>query len=262
MQSSLNTLTATAGQTALDVLAMTARQEAVRAALQSHNETTGTQIARLADTQQQMQSGLDTITAITGQASLDTLAMSNRQGELGQAVQAGRQEMAGKLAVMAQDQQNWSSRLDAAQAKVGTIAGSIAALEQQITKLQEALQTGLQGTTATLGATSQQRQQFEAKVGQDIQTVIDSLAQLRQTQTSLQEQLTQVQKSTQGQADSIRSVIEQIKTTPNMDGRVTERLTNVQDRVGASESKQPPAEVRISAAAEKPQTPVVAESAK
>ena len=262
MQSSLNTLTATAGQTALDVLAMTARQEAVRAALQSHDETSGTRMAKLADTQQQMQSSLDTVTAITGQASLDTLALSNRQGELGQAVQAGRQEMAGKLAVMAQDQQNWSSRLDAAQAKVGTIAGSIAALEQQITKLQEALQAGLQGTTATLGATSQQRQQFEAKVGQDIQAVIDSLAQLRQTQTSLHEQLTQVQKSTQGQADSIRSVIEQIKTTPNTDGRVTERVTNVQDRVGASEPKQPPAEFGISAAAERPQAPIVAESAK
>jgi chromosome segregation ATPase len=262
MQSSLDTLTATAGQTALDVLAMTARQDAIQVALQSHDKAFGTQMAKLADNQQQMQSGLDTVTAITGQASLDTLAMSNHQGELGQAVQAGRQEMAGKLAALAQDQQNWSSRLDAAQAKVATIAGSIAALEQQIAKLQEALQTGIQGTTTVLGATSQQRQQFEAKVSQDIQAVIDSLAQLRQTQTSLQEQITQVQKCTQGQTDSIRSVIEQIKATPAVKNRVTDQSPDVQDRVGASESKPFPAEFRISAAAEKPQAPTVPEAAK
>jgi chromosome segregation ATPase len=262
MQSSLDTLTATAGQTALDVLAMTARQDAIQVALQSHDKAFGTQMAKLADNQQQMQSGLDTVTAITGQASLDTLAMSNHQGELGQAVQAGRQEMAGKLAALAQDQQNWSSRLDAAQAKVATIAGSIAALEQQIAKLQEALQTGIQGTTTVLGATSQQRQQFEAKVSQDIQAVIDSLAQLRQTQTSLQEQITQVQKCTQGQTDSIRSVIEQIKATPAVKNRVTDQSPDVQDRVGASESKPFPVEFRISAAAEKPQASTVPEAAK
>jgi chromosome segregation ATPase len=247
MQSSLNTLTATTGQTALDVIAMTARQNAIRTALQSHDEAASAQMAKLADHQQQMQSGLDTVTAVTGQASLDTLTLNNGQGQLGQAVQAGRQETAAKLAAMAQDQQNWSNRLDAAQAKIATIADSIAALEQQIGKLQGVLQTSIQGTATIVGATSQQRMQFEAKVSQDVQAVIDSLAQLRQTQSLLQEQITQVQRSTQGQADSIRSAIEQMKPAPS----VTE---HVRDNGPA------PAEIKISAAAEKPQSPAAVES--
>ena len=106
MQSGLDALTATTGQTALDVLAMTAQQDAVRAALQSHAEASRTQMTTLADNQQQMQGSLDTVTAITGQASLDALALNNNQGQLGQAVQTGRQEMASRLAVLAQEQQN------------------------------------------------------------------------------------------------------------------------------------------------------------
>ena len=261
MRTNLDTLTATAGQTALDIIAVTTRQDAIRAALQSHNESLGTQMAQLVDNQQQMQSGLDTVTATTGQASLDTLTLNNGQGRLGQAVQAGRQEMADRLAEMAQGQQKWSERLDAAQAKVATIGDSVAALEQRIARLHDLLQASSQGTTAVLGATSQQRLQFETKVSQDMQAVIDSLAQLRQTQTSLQEQITQVQKSTQGQSDSLRSVIERMKTSPNANDRVRDEVPDVEDTVGASEAQPAPAEVKISNAAEVPPAPEVPQAA-
>jgi len=261
MQSSLDTLTATTGQTALDVIAMTARQNAIQAALQSHDEASGAQMAKLMDNQQQIQSSLDTVTATTGQASLDTLAMNNSQGQLGQAVFAGRQEMTAKLTALAQDQQNWSNRLDAAQAKVASVADSIAALEQQITRLQAALQTGIQGATAILGTTTQQRQQFETKVSQDIQAVMDSLTQLRQTQTLLQEQITQVQRSTQGQAESIRSAIEQMKTPPSAASRMREAAPAQDNALESPKTEPAPAEIKISSAVETPQAPAVSESA-
>ncbi len=261
MQSSLDTVTATTGQASLDILGVTTRQDAIHAALQSNNETLGARMAQLADNQQQMQSSLDTVTATTGQASLDAITLSNHQGRLGQAVQAGRQEMAEKLADMAQGQQKWSERLDGAQAKVMTIGDSVAALEQRIARLQDLLQTSIQGTTALLGTTSQQRLQFETKVSQDMQAVIDSLALVRQTQTSLQEQITQVQKSTQGQADSLRSVIEQMKTSPNANDRVRDEVPDVEDNVGASQSEPAPAEVKISNAAEVPPAPGVPQAA-
>ncbi len=253
MQNGLDTLTGTTSQTALDVIAMTTRQDALQAALQSHDQASGTEMAKLAENQQQMQSGLDVVTATTGQASLDALALGTSQDRLGQAVQTSRQEMTARLATLAQSQQVWSDRLDNAQAKVATIADNIAALEQQIAKLQTVLQTGLQDTTALLGTTGQQRVQFETKVTQDVQAVIDSLGQLRQMQTSLQEQITQVQRSTQGQADSLRSVVEQMKATPNATDRAREQTPAVEDPVGVSAPTQPPAEVKVSSAAETPE---------
>ncbi|OHB66673.1 MAG: hypothetical protein A2Y77_11215 [Planctomycetes bacterium RBG_13_62_9] len=172
---------------------------------------------------------------MTGQASLDVMALNNSQNQLRQTVQAGRQEMIDKLAVIAQDQQGWISRFDAAQAKVATMADSITALERQITNLQGVLQTSIEDTTAVVGVTGQQRLQFETRVSQDVQAMMDSLTQLRQVQSLLQEQMMQVQKSTQGQAESIRSALEQMK--------------------------QPPAELKVSDAKEKSLPAVIVESA-
>jgi chromosome segregation ATPase len=261
MQNGLDTVTATTGQASLDILAVTQRQDAIQAALQSHNEAVDARMTQLADSQQQMQNGLDTVTATTGQASLDALALSDSQSRLGQAVQAGRQEMADKLADMAQGQQKWSERVDAAQAKVATLDDSVAALEQRIAKLQELLQASIQGTTAIVDAASQQRLQFETRVSQDMQAMIDSLAQLRQTQVSLQDQITQVQKSTQGQADSLRSVIQQMKASPNANNRVRDEAPEVEDIVGASKAKPAPAEIQISHAAEVTPAPAVPQAA-
>jgi hypothetical protein len=261
MQSSLDTVTATTGQTGLDILGLTNRQEAVQATLQSQNETLGVRMAQLVDNQQEIRSSLDTVTATTGQASLDTLALNDGQSRLGQAVQAGRQETADKLAGMTQDQQKWSERLDAAQAKVTTVGESVAALEQRVAKLQDLLQVSLQSTAAILDATSQQRLQFEAKVSQDLQAVIASLVQLRQTQTSLQEQIAQVQKSTEGQADSLRSVIQQMKTSPNAQDRARDETPDVEDVVGAAPAQPAPAEVQVSQAVQVPPAPPVPQAA-
>ncbi len=94
------------------------------------------------------------------------------------------------------------------------MADSIATLDQQLGKLQGSLQTGVQNTTTLLDANGQQRQQFEAKIAQDVQAMIDAIAQLRQTQAQLQEQMSQVQKSTQSQAETLKATIEQIKQPP------------------------------------------------
>ncbi|MBM4025392.1 MAG: hypothetical protein FJ280_08285 [Planctomycetes bacterium] len=261
MHSGLDMLTATAGQTALDVLTMTTRQEAIRTALQSHDEASHVQLTQLVDQQQQMHSGLDIVTATTGQAALDTLALSSNQAQLGQAIQAGRRETADRLAALTQGQRSWSERLDAAQVQVVTLAGGIAALEQQIAGLQNLLLTGLQSTTALVDTTGQQRRQFEAKVSQDIQAVIESLGQLRQTQASLQEQILQVQKNTQGQTESIQSVLDQIKQRSNVNDRVRDRVPPVDNQAGAAVPAQPPAEVRVSSAAEKAPAPRGSEAA-
>jgi chromosome segregation ATPase len=255
VQNSLDTLTATAGQTALDVMAVTTGQEAIRTTLQSHDQVSATQVAKLAANQQQIQNSVDIVTATTGQASLDAIALGNRQEQLGQAVRAGQQETADRLAAITQSQQGWSDRLDAAQAKITTMTGDLAALERQIGTLQTALRAGLQDTTTLLGATDEQRLQFETKVSQDVQAVIEALGQLRQMQASLQEQIIEVHKSTLGQADSLRSVLEQIRATPNVTDGIRPQVPPTENQAGVSAAPRPAAEVRVSSAVQKPQVP-------
>ena len=76
--------------------------------------------------------------------------------------------------------------------------------------------------------------------------------------------LTQVQRSTQGQADSLRSVIEQIKATPSATDRAREQTPAVENQAGASTPAPPSAEVKVSSAVQTPQAqaaPTVPEAA-
>ncbi len=223
MQGSLDGLTATAGQTANDVAAVSNRQDVIAKAIQSHEESSAGRIAKLDDSQQKMQSGLDAVTTTVGQTARDVTVLNESQTQSEQTAQAGREQVAAKLAEVAQNQQSWIERFDAAQAKVQAMADSIATLDQQLGKLQGALQTGVQSTTTLLDTNGQQRQQFEAKIAQDVQAMIEAITQLRQTQAQLQEQMSQVQKSTQTQTETLKSTIDQIKQ-PAVEAKVSDAV--------------------------------------
>jgi chromosome segregation ATPase len=238
MQSGLDVLATTAGQTATEVTAITGRQDALAKAIHSHDEAVRGRIAKLDDNQQKIQSGLDGVTTTAGQTVRDIAALSETQTRSEQTAQAGRTEVVAKLVEIAQHQQGWLERFDAAQARIQAMADSITTLDQQVAKLQGVLQTGVQSTTTALDANGQQRQQFEAKIAQDVQAMIDALSQLRQTQAQLQEQVSQVHQSTQSQADTLKTTIEQLKAVP---------------------AQQPPVEVKVSDSA-KPVEPVVVQT--
>jgi chromosome segregation ATPase len=225
MQTGLDVVTATAGQTALDVLAATQQQDALRQALRQDNAALNGQMAALAESQQQVQSGVDTITATTGQNALDSIAMSNGQTRMEQAMQAGREELATRLAALEQEQQSWLQRFDTAQARINTLAEGIGALEQRLAALQGTLQTSIEGLTAGMAAEGDKRLQAEAKAIRDLQAVVESVAQLRQTQASLREQTTQVRQDTPAPSEVVPPAAEQPKPQPASEVKVSDAGT-------------------------------------
>jgi chromosome segregation ATPase len=227
MQGSLDALTTLAGQTADDVAAANNRQDAIAKAIQSHDESTAGRITQLGDNQQKTQSGLDAVATTLGQTARDITALNENQARSEQTAQAGREQVAASLAEIARNQQGWIERFDAAQARVQAMADRIATLDQQLGKLQGALQTGVQSTATLLDANGQQRQQFEAKIAQDVQAMIEAIAQLRQVHVQLQEQMSQVQKSTQTQAETLKTTIDQIKQ-PIPEAKVSDAVKSAQ----------------------------------
>jgi flagellar capping protein FliD len=225
IESGLDVVTATAGQTALDVLAATQQQDALRQALQQDNAGLSGQMTQLADGQQQVQNGVDTITATTAQTALDGIAVSNSQARMEQSLQAGREELVAKLAGLSQEQQNWPQRLDAVQARVNALAESIATLDQRLATLQGTLQTSLDGLTASLTTEGEKRLQAEAKVVRDLQAVVEAVAQLRQTQASLREQVAHVQKDTRPEPESSQPAAQQPKEQPPSEVKVSDAGT-------------------------------------
>ncbi|RPJ23874.1 MAG: hypothetical protein EHM35_16845 [Planctomycetaceae bacterium] len=228
MQGSLDLVVATSGQTALDVISMATGQGTLTQNLQSRNTAIDARIADLTNSQQQTQSGLDVVVATSGQTALDVIDLNEGQARLTQAVQTNRQELTAKLAELVQSQQQWAQRLDAAQANVQTVTTSIAALEQHLTKLQGSLQPSLDGLTSQLGTSGQSRAQFEAKVNQDIQALVNVIAQLRQDQVSLADQMQQIQERTLRQTKDIITAIQQLNKPP-ADVKISDLRTNVND---------------------------------
>jgi chromosome segregation ATPase len=222
VQNGLDIITATTGQTALDVLAATQQQDTLRQTLQQDNAAINGQMAGLAQAQQQMQTGVDTITATTGQTALDGIAMSNSQTRMEQAMQAGRAELVAKLGGLAQEQQNLPQRLETVQARVNALADGVAALDQRLAALQGTLQTSIDGLKANLASEGEKRLQAEAKVIQDLQAVVEAVAQLRQTQASLREQVTQAQRDTRTPAETIEPAAEQPKPQPPTEVKVSD----------------------------------------
>lgn len=228
MQGSLDALTTLAGQTADDVAAAANnRQDAIAKAIQSHDESTAGRITQLGDNQQKTQSELDAVATTLGQTARDITALNENQARSEQTAQAGREQVAASLAEIARNQQGWIERFDAAQARVQAMADSIATLDQQLGKLQGTLQTGVQSTATLLDVNGQQRQQFEAKIAQDVQAMIEAIAQLRQVHVQLQEQMSQVQKSTQNQAETLKTTIDQIKQ-PIPEAKVSDAVKSAQ----------------------------------
>jgi hypothetical protein len=214
MQSGLDVLVGTTGQTALDVLQMASRQERLDANLQGYTEAADRRTAQLTDNQQAIQNNLDILTATAGQVALDVIALSNTQATLERAVQANRQEFTAKLSAMADDRQNWRERLDASQARVEALAEGVGAIEKRMGTLKSAVQTSLTDVASLVDTSGQERVQFEAKVSQDMQALVEAVSQLRQMQTTLHEQMTQVRKTTSNQAEDLKAAIEEIKEPP------------------------------------------------
>jgi chromosome segregation ATPase len=236
MQNSLDIVTVTSGQTAIDIIDMAAGQNTLTQSLRGQNEAVTSQIGDLANSQQQTQSGLDTVVATAGQTALDMIALNEGQARLAQAVDADRRALADKLAEIVQSQQQWAQRFDAAQANVQTITANLTALEQHLTKLQGSLQPGLDGLTSQLGTNGQNRAQFETKVNQDIQAVVDAISQLRQDQASLADQMQQIQTRTQTQTKDIITAIQQLRQPP-AEVKVSDSGTKLESSVAEAAAK-------------------------
>jgi chromosome segregation ATPase len=217
IDTALDTLTSTTTQVALDVIALDDNQAKQGKNLLATQQAFTAQIDTVTQGQQELQSNLDTVTATTSQVALDVITLDDNQGRIEQAVETNRQQLATRLTEIAQGQQQWLARFDAAEAKVDTMTASITAFEQRVAKLQGTLQTSLENLSTLLDTESQQRVQFQDSVRQDMQSVTDSIAQLREIQAGLAGHIRRVQDSTQSQNSDILSALEQLQQKTDAD---------------------------------------------
>ena len=211
IRDSLGTIGATTAQVALDVLAGHDSQVQQAQTLQAGQQAIAAELSTVTEGQQQVQGHLETITATATQVARDVVQVGENQGKLERAFETNRQELVARLTEIAQGQQEWLTRFDAAQANIEAMATGIASLEQRVMKLQGTLQSSLNDLNTLLDAKSQRQAQFEETVRQDVQSLGDSLVQLRDAQTGLQKRIQEMQSSSESQTEDLLSAIEQLQ---------------------------------------------------
>lgn len=211
IKGALDSVAATTTQTALDVLTGNDSQVQQSRTLQAGQQTIVSELSTVAQDQQKVRAGLEAVAATTTQVAEDVVTVGDNQVKLEQAVEANRHELVTKLAEIAQGQQQWLTRFDAAQANIETMATSITSLEQRVAKLQGTLQNSLSDLTTLLDAKQQQRAQFEETVRSDVQFMGDSLVQLKDAHSGLEKQIQKMQSSSETRNEALLSAIEQLQ---------------------------------------------------
>jgi hypothetical protein len=204
----LSTISATTTQTALDVLAGNDSQTQQAQSLQADQQAITSELSTVTQAQQHVRADLDAVAATTAEIVQNVAAVGNNQTKLEQAFETNRQELISKLAEIAHGQQEWLTRFDAAQANIETMATSIASLEQRVVKLQGTLANSLSDINTLLDARQQQQTQFQETVREDVQSMGDSLVQLKDAQTGLEKRLQQMQTTSENQTEDLLSAIE------------------------------------------------------
>ncbi len=113
MEGSLEVLTATAGQTAADVLAVSDNQAKLGQTLQSGLAGLDGRTATVAENQQRMQGSMDALTTTAGQTAADVIAVNNRQDAIVKAIQSHEESSAAGSHNWTTNQQKMQSGLDA-----------------------------------------------------------------------------------------------------------------------------------------------------
>jgi chromosome segregation ATPase len=212
--SQIGVVASTTGQTALDLVQLTDTQATLErtlvGALNSHDETVAGRMSGVAADQLAIRDGLDNVSTTTDQLAKDLGTVSNTQQSIESAVKTSRDDLTTKLDAFAREQQLWQQRFDATQAQIESLATNLSAVEQRVATLQSSLRTSLEGLLGLVAANAEARLQFETTFGQGVEDIAETVTQLQQTQSSLQEQLDLIERGTQSQTEDIIAAIERL----------------------------------------------------
>ena len=154
-------------QLAAEIRDVTEGQNALSERLAGHDQTVSQQMANLNETQGQIHTGLDSLTATTTQVALDVITLDEKQTKRGQSTEANQERLAARLDGIAEDQGQLQTGLDSLTTTTTQVALDVITLDEKQTKQGQATQANQQHLAAKLDG-------IAADQGQ-LQTGLDSL---------------------------------------------------------------------------------------
>jgi chromosome segregation ATPase len=219
LQAELEDLRGNIRQVAAETAAVGREQLKLHEAMQNNSEQLASEMAAieqscglLAENQHELRAGIESVQANTrtvvaqaaSRIASDIATVADEQTRLHETVQAHSQQLADDVAVIDQslgllteNQQMWQSRTEGLEESIQQVAITIDALGEDLARVQETLQQNVRELASMMEVTGRDQLKFREKTQAGLQALDDSLSVLKQNQNRLQNQIEDVQNSTE-----------------------------------------------------------------
>ena len=204
VQSNIAAVAVEVEQVAADVVIVSDAQTMLRETVISNNRQVTEKISTLGQSQEDLSAGLGqaisgvqsetrkVATDLTGVAA-DVTAVTTEQARLFEAMQQNNQDLANKVAVIEQAQQERQNTIGGMEDNINALATNISGLGQDVLRLQELLQSNIRELVSIAEVSGRKQAEFQQGIRNSLQTLDDSFASLKASQNKLQSRIEQMQ---------------------------------------------------------------------
>lgn len=205
---------------ASDIAGLGGNQTKLEDMIAENSRTLVSKVKTLEQYQAKLQSEIKNVQAGAERVASDLAAVADAQAKLEEMSNKDRQRTAGKVAEIEQNQHSQQGEIETLRDKMRKVTVSIGALEENLLRLQEVVQSDTQNLADVIEVIGQGQINFEGKMVRDLRGLADSVGVIQQNQAKLREQGEEIRSSTRAMIRNLTATLDQLKTRVSEVGSV------------------------------------------
>lgn len=197
---------------AADVAALGTNQTKLEGMIETNSQTLASKVKTLEQYQARLQSEIKNVVTITERVAADLAVVADAQAKFESATQNDMQLTAERIAANERKHLEQRNEIESIRDNALKVTHSVGALEKNILKLQEVLQSDMDNLADIIEVIGQGQIEFETTAEKDIRGLADSIRIIKKGQTSLREQAKIMRTNNQTMMKTLASTLEQLKT--------------------------------------------------
>ena len=222
---------------AADTAAVGEEQARLQETVQNSDRQTTDKIALLEQSQTALQAGIEEVRAdtknVAADVAADIIVVKDEQTKLYDTVQSNSRDFTSNVAVLEQNQQQSQGKVEELQQNFQVVTTRISTLADDLSKLQEVLQSNIRELVSVMDLGDQEQLKFQEKIQKDLLAFDNAMSAVRLSQEKLQSQIEDVRHSAEIMSSELPAAIEQLREQ-------VERNSSME--TGDNESSSPPSE--------------------
>jgi chromosome segregation ATPase len=200
---------------AADTAAVSERQAKLQQVMQNDNRQTTNRIVQLEENQNELKTGIeqarDNTQNVAADMAADIMTVKDEQARLNETVQSNSRQFTNNMTVIEQNQQQWQSKVEELQQNLQEVTTRMSTLNDDLSKLQDAVQSNVKELISAMDLNSREQLKFQEKIQKNLLAFDKSISAIKQSQAELQNQIKNVQQSTEVMSNELPAAIDQLR---------------------------------------------------